>query len=193
MKEKKEIKNIFQKNTCETCGKKYIPYQVIQEGKIVNLGFHPNCNCEVIIKFEKWQIPLISGAINLACIAEWWCARLREASEEGIDIYDDDFDLNWFAAGGNDSTRLLKHLDQLITQIKKQTGINLEYMESADRDEIRNTIYELVEKEKIRRLKKYHRVIQDEVNRSWLWKNKLPGDPKDYEFWAEFYAMRSEE
>ncbi|MFC2145475.1 hypothetical protein ACFLQQ_04005, partial [Actinomycetota bacterium] len=153
-----------------------------------------SCNCTVEIKLEKWQIPQLLGAIRLAHIAEGWCARLREASDEGMDIYDDDFELNWFLAGGNDSLRWRKHIEQIIGQIKKQTGLDLEYMESADRDDIRALIENFVEKEKIRKLEEYRKAMQGiEINRSWLWKNKVPGDPEDYEIWAQHYAIRSME
>lgn len=62
-----------------------------------------------------------------------------------------------------------------MDQVREKAGINLEYVESAERVEILRTIEKLVEKEKIKRLKNYKGVHIKKVNREWIYR-QLPTD-----------------
>ena len=172
---KKKINFFLRESKCKRCGNDYPPYEVIKKGKVVNQGYYPNYDCVIEIKFKKWQIPLLLGAAILAINAENWCAKLSEASEEGMDRDDDDFDPNFYLFGGNASVRWQRHLDLMMDQVREKSGLKLEYVESADRVEILKTIEKLVEGEKIRRLKNYNGVHIDRVNREWIYR-QLPID-----------------
>ena len=155
-------KEIEVQKRCEKCGNEYPVYQVIKKGKVVSEGYYPNCDCVVEVKLKKWQIPILLGAASLGDIAEGQCSRLTEASEEGLDRYEESIPVI------NKSFCWRKHVDAIIDQIKNQTGINLEYMESASRDGALDAIFKFVEEEVQRRISEYGGAS---VNRDWLWRN----------------------
>ena len=178
----------FKDSKCKKCGKEYPPYEVIKDGKVVNEGYFPDCECTVKIELKKWQIPILLGAASLGSIAEGWCARLRESIEEGFDIYDDQIDPEFFRFG-NDSIRWQRFLKEILDNIKEQTSINLECMESADRDEFIDVIIDFVELEKERRITRYQRRLRElckplhtEMKKSWMWKRRLPGEENEQYF-----------
>ena len=156
---KEENKNIFTERKCSICGKEYAKFNILENGEIKNEGYYPDCDCVVESKLKKWQIPILLGAAGLGEISEGICSRLSEASEYGIDRYEETIpNLNY-------SRLWRKQVDSIIGQIKLQTSINLEYTESAFKDNILSAIEDFVDKEVTKRIEIYN---GSGVNRGWL-------------------------
>ncbi len=160
MSKKDKLKFIVKHSECERCKNKYPKFQVVEKETIKDDGYYPNCDCVVEIKLKKWQIPILLGAAGLGDIAEGQCSRLTEASEEGLDRYEESVPVI------TNSFRWRKHVDAIIDQIKNQTGLNLEYMEVANKDGVLDTICKFVEEEVQRRI--YAHGGGSLVNRDWV-------------------------
>ncbi len=134
---------------CEKCGNEYPQYEVVKKGMVSTEGYYPSCDCVVEIRLKKWQIPVLLGAVGLGVIAEVQCSRLAEASEEGLDRYKESIPVI------NESFYWRKHVNKIVGQINNQTGISLEYLESAKKDGVLDAISKFVDKEVQRRISEY--------------------------------------
>lgn len=155
-------KNIFNESKCSRCGKEYPEFNVVEDGQVKNKGYYPDCDCFVEIKLKKWQIPILLAAADLGEMYEGIYSRLSEATELGIDRYDQRI------PDENDSWVWREHVESTIDQIKSQTGINLEYWESADKDNILSDIHNVVNKMVAKRINEFS---GNKINREWLYRN----------------------
>ena len=167
MKKKNKSEFIVEKSRCERCGNEYPPFQVIEDRRTKDEGFYPNCECIVEIKLKKWQIPILLGAAALGDIIEGILSRLVEAEEEGT------YRLEEVIPMESDSFRWIKHVDAIIDQIKNQTDLNLEYIESLSRNNVLEQINKLVGEEVQKRCKQFG---GHHLNRRWVWRDYPDAD-----------------
>ena len=149
-------KNIVTESKCDRCGNTYPEFNVVKNGEVVNRGYYPDCECVVQIQLIKWQIPILLGAASLGKFFEEICSNISKASE---------FGRAESQTCEADSQRWREHASFIIDQIKSQTGINLKYCESANKENILSTIKYLVDKEINKREEKYFKL---QVDREWL-------------------------
>ena len=152
---------------CSRCGTEYNPYQVSRGEKVEEKGFYPDCDCTVEIRLKKWQIPILLGAVSMGIYSERLCSLLVEASTDGRNSLEEDISLD------HDSFMWRGHSQAIEKQIKEQTGISLEYIESASRKDAIKSIEKFV-KEDMDRRANAHRGPQ--LKRDWLWRRYFDED-----------------
>ena len=149
-------KNIFTESKCDRCGNTYPEFNVVKNDEVVNRGYYPDCECIVQIQLIKWQIPILLGALSLGKFFEEICSNIAKASE---------FGRTESQTCEADSERWREHASLIIDEIKKQTGINLKYCESATKENILSIIKDFTDKEIKRREDNYFNL---QVDRDWL-------------------------
>jgi hypothetical protein len=162
MDKENEKKYIVEESKCERCGNEFLPFQVIENDKVVNKGYYPDCECIVEIKLKKWQIPILLGAASLGNALERISSCLYEAIDHGSDS-----DMQAFLRMDH-SILWRKNVDLIVDQIKSQSSIYLEYWESANDNDVQSIIENFVDKE-VERRTEIHRGYG--LNREWLNRN----------------------
>jgi len=151
-------------DACERCGGIYPKYTIEKNGEKIEKGNYPDCDCMVSLRLRRWQIPLLLGAIKLGMFTENLCSKLLDASKSGKDILDRKYPRE------DDSFEWQSHAKKLMDMISEQTGIDLEYMESAERGDALKVFKEFAEEEIYREICKY---MDEGLARPWLYRNMI--------------------
>jgi len=148
-------KNKKQKNykpVCEKCDKKYSKLHDVKNGELDLKSYYPDCDCDVVIRLKKNQIPAILGAIFLGKKFEVLCRMLVR-----VERYEEDF----IKAKVIFSKLWKSIIDDATNKIKEQSGIDLKYYECAMDDDIVEKIFMLVYQECINRIKdRYENIVK---------------------------------
>ena len=174
MKSKKETKEKVV-NKCKKCGKKFSRLVALNEAKLSFDSYCPDCDCEMTIKLKKWQIPILLGAISLGIELENWSEEvlktIRDVEEyQVLPCY-------------TDSDKWRYQAWTVMKQVKKQTGVVLEYFESAGQSNILEDFHKLVEKEWTKRIKSW----DDYKNEKSKYLQKMTPEMNE-DLWNEFYV-----
>ena len=162
MSERKNNKEVPE--VCERCGCVYPKYTIEKNGEKIEKGKYPDCDCMVYLRLRKWQVPLLLGAISLGMFTENLCSKLLDASKSGEDTLDKEYPRE------DDSFEWQRHAKKLMDLIIAQTGISLEYMESAEKGDALKAFKEFAEEEIYRQLCSYK---NEGLSRPWLYRNMI--------------------
>ena len=164
MNETNERKESKKQSHCRRCGNEYPKYQLVRDGKKVDKGYYPDCDCIVDIKLKKWQIPILLGAISLGIYTENLCSQFLDASTKGEDNLDKSYPRE------DDSFKWSKHSKVIMDMIGEQTEINLEYKVSADNGDVLKALGEFARDGIYQRICRFR---DEGLNRQWLERDYL--------------------